>query len=89
MSFADETEPARPTRVVFRCRRCLGLHTLETPDPERHLEELVAQQRTTTVVRCNDGTLAVAEVVGCGPGAWPPTLPERPADDVVIKERKR
>jgi hypothetical protein len=59
-------------------------------DAERHLEELVAQQRTTTTVRCDDGALAVAEVVGCGPGTiWPPSLPERAVDEVVVREKKR
>ena len=70
MSFGDELvrEPSRPSHLLLRCRRCGALHSVETTDPERHVQELVANNRTTTTVRCDDGALAVAEVIGVGPG---------------------
>lgn len=89
MSRRDEHEPVHRTHVIFRCRRCLALHSLEAAEPEHHLEQLVATNRTVVTLRCDDGALAVAEVVGCGPGAWPPKLPERPQPEVVITEKKR
>lgn len=87
MSVADETEPVRPTHVLYRCRRCTGLHQVEHADPEGRLTELVTTLRTIMTVRCDDGALAVADIVGCGPGQWPPPVPKTPDGGVVVTEK--
>lgn len=92
MSFADEhiMEPVPATHVLFKCRRCSGLHSFPASEPEAELRKLIADNRTVMAIRCQiDAALSVGELIGCGPGAWPPKLPERPEPEVVVAEKKR
>jgi hypothetical protein len=81
MSFGDDVhaEPHRPTCLVFRCRRCQACVTEAHPDPSVALRRMLEAGQLATVHEC-DGVLAVADLVGTGPGkprAYAPTA-ERP-----------
>ncbi len=70
MPFDDDVrdEPARPTLLLIKCRRCDGLVEETHPDAEVALRRVLQTDMPFVVHECNDGALGVAEVIGTGPG---------------------
>jgi hypothetical protein len=70
MPYDDDVrdEPARPTLLVYRCRRCDGLVEETHPDAEVALRRAIESGMAFSVHACSDGAEGVAELVGTGPG---------------------
>ena len=68
MSFHDEHEPARPTALVYRCRRCTGTLAEAHPDVDVAIRRAIETHDTLRVHVCPDGASGAAELIGTGPG---------------------
>jgi hypothetical protein len=67
MSFQDEHEPARPTRLLYMCQRCNGLHEEPHDDPEVALRRAVEAGDMVRLHRCQDGGTGCCRLIGTGP----------------------
>lgn len=64
----DLGKPARPTHVLYRCRRCGSDVVLEQPNPLIHVREAIEHRALVRLHDCADGAHGVADLIGSGPG---------------------
>lgn len=84
---APSAEPV-PTMLVYRCRRQGCTVSVPSDEPEAELRGALDAGRMLVAHRCPDGGLAVAELVGCGPGrAW--VSPEMSAEMAATASGRR